>query len=88
MIQDANDTAQFVAQRVVQTVVRDATANPDVRKADVYVRARPGMVDGEIATVADAKRAAALQHERALKKERRRAAEQQQQQHQESEEKK
>lgn len=75
LIRDANDTAQFVAQRVVQTVTRDATPNPDVRKADVYVRARPGLVDGEISTVDEARRVAAREHERQLKKEARRRAE-------------
>lgn len=76
LLRDANDTAQFVSQRVVQTVVRDATPNPHVRTADVYLRARPGLLDADVTTVADARRAAALQHERDLKKQRRRAAEQ------------
>lgn len=66
LVAEANDTADWARAHVVQAVQRDPTR--------VVVRARSGLADGELATVADVKLSLAKQAERERKRAARLAA--------------
>lgn len=67
LVAEANETASWARAHVVQAVRRDPTR--------VVVRARSGLADGELETVAEVKQTLAKQAERARKREARLAAE-------------
>jgi hypothetical protein len=68
-VSEANDVAEWVAKHVVQL-----SPSPRAPDTTVVLHARPGMADGEITALSDARRLAQVDAARQAERDRKRAA--------------